>query len=385
MDIPEFFIYHAILKGALPVKFEESSTNIIEKENIPALKEESYAGNYNNYKSGIIYELASIHYESGGVKNYSTDWEAVARSVFHSINFGKQLRKKNYFKEDLSQLHLEQFSETEQINKVLAFIKQKIKWNNKYRIYAKKGVAKAYKEGLGNSAEINLSLIAMLRAAGLDANPVLVSTFEHGIPLFPSERGFNYVIAHVATSKGEVLLDATEKYSLANILPARDLNFQGRLIQENGDSRWVELFPKKHSTEKISLTAQFDGTKIKGMMRKELDNYFGYNYRKKYAKLSKESYLSKLEENNPKLKIINNRISFLNDLNKNPIELVQFETSDYIEKIGSKIFISPFLNLSISENPFKSEERNFPVFFNKPWMKIKNIILKIPSEALLNA
>lgn len=53
---------------------------------------------------------------------------------------------------------------------------------------------KAYKDKTGNIADINLMLTAMLRSAGLTANPVLVSTRSNGIALFPNRNAFNYVI-----------------------------------------------------------------------------------------------------------------------------------------------------------------------------------------------
>ena len=59
---------------------------------------------------------------------------------------------------------------------------------------------KAYKDKTGNVAEINLMLTAMLRYAGINANPVLVSTRSNGIALFPNRTAFNYVIAAVETT-----------------------------------------------------------------------------------------------------------------------------------------------------------------------------------------
>jgi hypothetical protein len=49
-------------------------------------------------------------------------------------------------------------------------------------------------------------LTAMLRYAGLTANPVLVSTRSNGIAPFPNRTAFNYV---AETPKGLVLLDAS--------------------------------------------------------------------------------------------------------------------------------------------------------------------------------
>ncbi|MCP4883238.1 MAG: hypothetical protein GY908_05570 [Flavobacteriales bacterium] len=70
----------------------------------------------------------------------------------------------------------------------------------------------------------------MLRASGIDANPILVSTRDHGIPIFPTKKGFNYVIAGVELNADITLLDITEKYSFPDILPLRDLNWEGRLL-----------------------------------------------------------------------------------------------------------------------------------------------------------
>jgi hypothetical protein len=58
---------------------------------------------------------------------------------------------------------------------------------------------KAYKDKTGNVAEINLMLTAMLRYAGLNANPVLVSTRSNGIAMFPNRTAFNYVMQPLKT------------------------------------------------------------------------------------------------------------------------------------------------------------------------------------------
>lgn len=68
-------------------------------------------------------------------------------------------------------------------------------WNEENGCYTDKGVVKAYADQTGNVAEINFILINMLKLAGIETNPVLVSTVEHGIPVYPTRTGFNYVIA----------------------------------------------------------------------------------------------------------------------------------------------------------------------------------------------
>ena len=75
----------------------------------------------------------------------------------------------------------------------------------------------------------------MLRFAGLEANPVLVSSRGNGVPLFPTLNGFDYVISIVQfPDNSYILLDATEMYSLPNVLPVRALNWDGRIVRKYG-------------------------------------------------------------------------------------------------------------------------------------------------------
>ena len=107
-----------------------------------------------------------------------------------------------------------------------------------------KGVVKAYKEKTGNTIEVNFILISMLRKAGFDANPVVLTTRSKPINLFPSRTAFNYVICGIETDNNVILLDATDKNSKIDVLPTRALNYIGRIIRENGTSSQIDLSPK---------------------------------------------------------------------------------------------------------------------------------------------
>ena len=73
----------------------------------------------------------------------------------------------------------------------------------------------------------------MLKEAGLEANPVILSTRNNGYVgsiTFPNISKFDYVIGHVKIGEKEYLLDATEPYGMPNILPVRCLNGEGLLV-----------------------------------------------------------------------------------------------------------------------------------------------------------
>lgn len=219
----------------------------------------------------------------------------------------------------------------------------------------------------------------MLRFAGLQANPVLVSTRDNGIAMFPSTEAFNYVIAAVETPEGLILLDAAEKYSEPNVLPFRDLNWFGRLIRKDGTSTEVELMPKSLSIEALNLNIiiKSDGS-ADGKIRKQYTNHEALQFRNQNLVLSKDSYLEKLETANHNIEINDYVRENDLDLSKPIVETYTFKNAKDIEIIDGKIYIAPMLFLSAKENPFKQETREYPVDFGYPTLNKYNIIIEIP-------
>ena len=89
-----------------------------------------------------------------------------------------------------------------------------------------------WEEGQGNSADINLALVSLLKAMELNAFPVVLSTQSNGIlPLsHPSLTDLNYVIAMAEVDNKTYLMDATDPLSAVNLLPVRCLNDKGHII-----------------------------------------------------------------------------------------------------------------------------------------------------------
>src|SRR5690606_12665800 len=102
-------------------------------------------------------------------------------------------------------------TDSEKTEAIFDFVKNRMTWNERYGYDTRDGVEKAYANRTGNVAEINLMLVAMLRMAGLEANPVLLSTRKNGKAPFPSRMRLNYVIASVMVDNKLQLLDATYK------------------------------------------------------------------------------------------------------------------------------------------------------------------------------
>jgi hypothetical protein len=340
----------------------------ISEEHIEGIKNESYAGNLDNYVAKMSLELSAI-LDIHGVteKSLSTSWDKVSKTIYESSNFGGQLGKFSFYKNDLELLLADVEGDFEKAALVESLVKSKVKWNGIYGKYARNGIRSAYKEGKGNVADINLMLVSMLRSQGVNANPVLVSTRNNGVPFFPTREGFNYVICSVQKDDKFLLLDATEEYSTNNVLPTRVLNWQGRLIEEDGVSRWIDLKPNVKSLETNLLNIKInDDYTVSGKVSNYLTAYNAYYYRNKYALMTQEDQIKSLEQDKGDLKISELTIENAKEIAK-PIKVnYEYELSDGIDEVGDKLYFSPLLFMAIKENPFKLDERKYPIDFVIP-------------------
>lgn len=347
--------------------------------NIPALKEEPYVNNINNYRSAVKFELSFTKFPNYGMQYYSTTWENVVETIYQSPNFGTELNKTGYFEEDIDALIGGESDPMMRASLIYNFVKAKIKWNEYYSKYTNDGVRKAYKDQVGNVAEINLILTSMLRYAGLDANPVLVSTRNNGIPLFPTREGYNYVISGIETSNGVILLDASSRYSTPNVLPIRTLNWQGRIIRKDESSSLIDLYPTEKSKNNLSMFIKInhDGN-LEGSIRTIKTDHNAISYREDYLETDKNQFLEKLENKYNGMEISDFEVKNDLDLSKPIIETYKFIIEDQVDIMGDKIFFSPLFFLKTALNPFKLEKREFPVDFGYPSNNKYIIIINIP-------
>ena len=360
------------------INYTENVTNF-SLENVSALKDENFVNNIENYTSSVQHELSSKRIPNSPFEMPSNSWEDVAKKIFENEDFGNQLNKNNYYENDITTLITGLTSNEEKINVIFKFVKSKMNWNEYLGYLCDVGVKKAFQDKVGNAAEINLMLVSMLKFAGLDANPILISTRDNGIALYPSRTAFNNVIASVKLNDNVILLDATNKNALPNILPFRDLNWFGRIIKKDGASEFLELTPKTNSTDIVNVMATVnDKGEVEGKVRENYKDYYALQYRDRYENVTKDAYLEILEKQYKTIEIDNYEVT--NNILENEaiVEKFSFKSNSIVEKIGDKLFFSPLLYLSPSENPFNQENREYPVDFSFPFKDKQTLIIAIP-------
>ncbi|MFL1897111.1 DUF3857 domain-containing protein [Aquimarina sp. 2-A2] len=417
ISIPEYFYFKKFTLGYLPINLVESSVNgkisltsigrsggagwtpvrsytsrgtldykknvyTIESKNVPAFSKEPFSGNIENYLSAVVFELAYTKFPNSSIENYSSTWENVVSTIYNSANFGGELAKKNYFKEELAVLVQGETNAQSKTMKIFNFVKNKLTWNNEYAVGTSKGVKRAFKENSGNVAEINLMLTSMLKEAGIDADPVIVSTGDRIVSLFPTVSGFNYVITRVNLSGVILYLDATDKFGVPNILPNRVIQGTARVIKKNGLSQRLNLRPAKPSNFRVSVQSRItdDGT-MSGKVNVDFLDYNAHTFRVENGINSENENNRRLRENYGFSKIDNYEISGVDDLSKGVRERFTFENVEgFVEKIDDEIYFSPLLFLGAKENIFKLDKREYPVDYGYGVSDSFMVNIKIPAN-----
>lgn len=343
------------------------------EDNIPALKTEAFSGNMNNYISKMSMELNAILNQYGApTESFSYSWEKVSESIYKRQSFGGQIERTNFFEDDITPLLAGIDDPFQKAAILTSYVKSKVKWNGYFGVSAYNGTKDAYKEGQGNVADINLLLIAMLKTQGVNANPVLVSTRDNGVPLYPTRKGFNYVVCMVESQDQYVLIDASEQYGDLNILPERALNWQGRLIKDGGVSSWVSLVPSQQSQQSSSLNVKIqDDLNISGKVRQIITSNMALRYKRKYDKMSADDKVKSLENDKGAIEVSETNME-TKDNGAFSISYA-YKLNDAVDDIGGKLYFSPLLFMAEKENPFKLDQRQYPIDFTMP-LKDKNIV-----------
>ena len=251
-------------------------------------------------------------------------------------------------------------------------------WNKGLSIFPENSTQNTYLKKSGNVADVNLFLVAFLKACGFKAYPILATTKNHPIRRGIRQDAFNYVLAYVELDYEDILLDATAKNSMPNILPERVLDTDGTLIYAEDDYRNFDLFPNETSQIYTILNVEIsEKGKVLGSLSSRRSNMDALDYRNKMENSSIEKYIDSLSFKN-KVVIENFIIENINKLNQPIIESYDLKFQKDIDLNSDEVVFSPLFFLKMNENPFKKEEISYPINFGYKHERKTIVSLKIP-------
>ncbi|NID08730.1 DUF3857 domain-containing protein [Fibrivirga algicola] len=380
MKIPTRYYMKITLGGYLPLAVNDVTTSSsgLQTEyrfavaNAPAFQEEPFITTMADYFSKISFEWSRVRSQRDSTAAaVAREWQDLDRTLLAFDDFGVQYRQPYLLKEE-AQLIKATYPVLDTLGKIRAaydLIRNRIAWNGSAYQYSDQ-LKKALDERKGDAADINLLLIGLLRLIGLDANPVLLSTRDHG--QLDTEhtllRQFNYVVAHLTLGGKDVMLDATDRFLRPGMLPRRALNGTGRLILPNGKGRFLSLLPTERTVtvKACNFEISADG-EAKGLFSQSYDGYRAADARLAHQLLGEEKFMSQVKQLRPDWQIETAELANVSDLTAPVLAKYTLVIPAAASISGDRMYLNPLLTEGITSNPFKQPARQFPVDFATPF------------------
>lgn len=349
-------------------------------KNVPALRAESYVNNMDNYRAGVLFELVSINLPGSAPRYFSQSWKDVAERIGNSDDYEDQLDKTKSFDDILDPILVNQTSQVDKMKTLFKYVKDNITWNGIDGKYFYNGIRKTLKEKKGNAADVNLTLVAMLRYAGIDANPLVISTKDNLVPMFPTLDRLNYVIAYASINDESFFLDATDEFSDINLLPLRDYNWKGILV-DNHKMRWdnIDINQPESALGQYMINAKLnENGELEGKLKSRYTNHKAYKFRKNFKDQDLDAFIAKREEVFGNVEISEYQTDNTNGYEGHVSESFDFYKENAADIINDKIYLQPLSFLKLTENPFKLDKREFPIDFEYPFANKYIVNISIP-------
>ncbi|MCO4293474.1 DUF3857 domain-containing protein [Solitalea sp. MAHUQ-68] len=331
-------------------------------KDVPAFEDDKYITTANDYISKIKFQLQGVQYPQSAYRGVLNTWEKVTEAIYASDGFASSMNRTGFLKDQIKQLSDRYTDPVSKSFAITSFLKKNVKWNGDNSMWAAQTPKTVFEKKSGNSADINLLLVGMLREAGLAANPVLVSTRKHGRvnEYYPMIDNFNYVIASVRLDSTDLLLDATDPFRPAYLLPERCLNGKGRLIDEKGVGRWLALEDDQVRAKKaITVNISIKEGKLNGTALVYDKDYAAANTRSQLAEATSKDEYIKEKYKSAGLSITNFSLENTDRVDTAMVTKLSFEFEEEVS--NGILYLNPILFSTFEGNAFKAKQRTYPV------------------------
>ncbi|HEV7779979.1 MAG TPA: transglutaminase domain-containing protein [Chitinophagaceae bacterium] len=329
-------------------------------KDVPQLKEESYTSTLHNHIARIEFQLASLG-DPFPFRQLMSTWPMAAQNLMEDEDFGAQLKKENDWLNEV--MPLAKGTATTELDKarnIYNWVRDNFTCTSN-GTQLQQPLKNILKNRNGNVAEINLLLTAMLRKAGIGADPVILSTRSHGYThsIYPLMDRFNYVISRVESGEKEYFLDASEPGMGFGKLAAKCYNGHARVI--NKDATAVEL--DAGAVKEVKSTIVFIINDDKGNSVGTVQYTPGYFESLRVRSVVKEKGTDQVfadikKELGEEIKVSNTRIDSIGKYEE-PL-FVSYDI-DLFENREDIIYFNPMFGRELKDNPFKTAQRLYPV------------------------
>jgi len=234
-----------------------------------------------------------------------------------------------------------------------------------------------------DQSEINMTLLAILRGAGIDSYPLYISGRDNGqINLsFPSPYQFSRMLVHSRINGKNRVMDASFPFSEPDLIPIESFNEQGLILREES-FEWIELTPEK---SRFDLSINIDveltsGGDLRGTLSALTKGYPAQKIRSALGNGRTERDVAAANF----LEIYGSDIvnsASISDAGSDGRDVaveVDFTIEEYATSFSDGLEFRPMIVGYLFQNPFESTQRRVPITLDAPENLVINYSVDIP-------
>lgn len=329
------------------------------QKDVPSLKEENYTTTLKNHISKIEFQL-NEYKEPLTYKKIMGSWASLSEEMMKDDRFGYPLTQPNGFlSEIISEVTQSDKTNLENAISLYYYINNNYTSTTSAGMYFSKTLRNIIRDKNGTTADINLLLTALYKKAGYEADPVILSTRQHGYTYeyYPLIDRFNYTITRVKIDDKYYFLDATRNLNFGR-LSYQLYNGHGRVMNKQAEA--VHLNSKdlnEVSITTVIISNSDDG--INGAYRKQPGYFESIRIKNAVKTNGQEKYFESIQNKLPEAMQI--KESYIDSLDKREDPLVVKFNFQLNGGSSDLLYFNPLIMDEFKENPFKAADRKYPV------------------------
>lgn len=355
-------------------------------DNIPTLRDEAYMDARRDNLQRVAFQLSAIN-RTGYKQKVVETWDDVSREMLDMSSVGGQLNKSLPGTDDFIKVTKAISDPIARLKATYKYTQQHISSNGYIGWSSPDGIRKAWDKGSGNSGEVNLAFISLLKQVDITAIPLLTNErFRGKIDInYPSLDQFSNLLTYVTLTDKSLVIDASDKETPIGMVPYDLLNTYGYKVSKKDKGLMLIADDKLYDDNRISINAALgnDGI-LKGTVIDFSRDYARMerkaDYKKNGANKFIEEYFSEGYTNLKADSLI------IENLDNDSLPLTQaLQFTQTLNTSGDYTFLDYHLFTGLAKNPFTSDTRFSDINFGSPRRYAVTELIQLPENFEVDA
>lgn len=346
-----------------PVTVEQWSAR-----DLPALRREKYITSLDDYRPKLNFQISEFGIPRQPLEN---SWDFVVADLRRNRDILGRIASYERAAETGRRIGAEFESPSAARDSIFRYINERASFNGTNRAFSETADSAVMAGEPADQAAINQTLTAMLRGAGIEAWPLLISSRGAGRinRSFPSFYQFNAQLVHAAAGDSATVMDASFDHAQPGLIPVEMYNETGLLLREEG-YEWIPVTPSSSVFSiRVFLRGELDSKgNLSGSVEARSGGYPARVIREQVAGgMGEEGILRQaLFDGYSRLRLTGAALENVQNY-REPVRLSgEFALPGYATSFTDGLEFRPMVVGYLRSNPFESPSRDLPVTLDAP-------------------